>query len=392
MYSVSAGFERALKQSIRDVTMRLAIVDLATMRDTQYIDDVIEGTVYVDTERAMRRTSQMRISNDAGIWTPTNYESTFWWNTGFALDYGVKVGDEYEYQRTGTFMVDVPEVLAEDEAAVLNVDGSDLWKKFQKSTFALPKAYFVNATYNSVISDFADDAGVTRLNLDPLLDRATTEKTLQAPLYFEIDDNRGDKLWDLADKWDLDIYFDVYGTLVTRDRAKRVSQLDSSAADWTFSTGDEAMFVNVTKTTTGDDVFNHVVVSGELDDGGIVVIGEAIDDTGTSTAGKYYTNNPTSPTRVDLIGDRVKRISDDKIRTTAAALALAKTELQKGSTVTDEIRLPAVPIPHFEGYDILQITEPVYTKINGRYFLERFDIPMRGGSQQEIAVKKVRSI
>lgn len=385
MYAVSTGFERALKSSIRDVTARLTIGDTV-------IDDFLEGVVYVDTERAMRRTCQVRLTNDDGIHTPVNYNSTFWWNTEFALDFGVKVGSEYEYTRLGTFLVDRPEVLSEDEASVINVDGSDLWKKFQKSTFALPKAYFVNATYNSVISDFADDAGVTKLNLDPLNDRATTEKQLQAPLYFEIDDNRGDKLWDLCDKWDLDIYFDVYGTLVTRDRAKRVSALDTTAADWTFSTGEDAMFVNLTKTLTGDDVFNHVVVSGELDDGGIVVIGEAIDDTGTSTAGKYYTNNPTSPTRVDLIGDRVKRISDDKIRTTAAALALAKTELQKGSTVLEDIRIPSVTVPNFEGFDVLKIEEQTFSKVNDKYFLQRFDIPLRGGGQQEISVTKIRGI
>lgn len=398
MYFVSSEFDKALVASIRDVTMRLRMVELTTAsgsyryKTLKTIDGVMEGTVYVDTERAMRRTSQMRILNPDGTFTPEKPGDDFYWDGVFQLDYGLRVGDEYLYHTCGTFMVDRTEVLAEKEASVLNIDGSDLWKKLQKSSFALPKAYFVNSTYNSVITDMANDAGIYNIHLDSLTSRATTEKQLQAPLYFEIEDNRGDKLWELCEKWNLDIWFDVYGTLRTRDRAARISEVDNTAPVWTLAGGEEATFLNITKERGSDTIYNHYVVLGEGDDGNPVVVGQAIDGLGTTTTGVYYTNSATSPTSVEAIGDRVKFIRTSEVRTTVAARAMAEAELAKGSSVEESIRIPSIVIPHFEGFDVIAITEPTHTKTNDKYFLKRFDIPMRSGSQQEINVSKLRGI
>jgi len=378
--------------------MRLKMVELTTSAGyyryaaLQEIDQVIEGTVYVDTARATRRTMQMRLENTDGLFTPEKPGDTFYWDAVFQLEYGLKVGDEYLYHTCGTFMVDRTEVLAEKEASVLNIDGSDLWKKLQKSSFALPKAYFVDATYNSVILDMANAAGIYNMQLDPLTARATAEKELQAPLYFEIEDNRGDKLWELCEKWNLDIWFDVYGTLRTRDRAARIAELDNTAPHWTFAGGEEAIFINLTKSRSGDTVYNHYVVLGEGDDGNPVVAGQAIDGLGTTTAGVYYTDSATSATSVEAIGDRVTFIKTSEVRTTVAARAMAEAELAKGSSVEEDIRIPSMVVPHFEGFDVVEIVEEEMSKTNDKYFLKRFDIPMRSGSQQEINVSKLRGI
>lgn len=396
---VSSAFNKALIAPRRDVTMRVTALaqNGSNLEPIRVIDEVVEGTIYVDTERSTRRTAQLRIVNKNGEFTPTSpdYASVgtnalFWWDKLFKIEYGVKIGSAYEYIPLGIFMVDTTEVLAERGVSILNIDGSDLWKKFTFSTFALPKAYAKHTYYNTIISDFATNAGVTRVNLGTYSDRDDAEQKIQAPLYFEIDDNRGEELQTLCNNWGIEIYFDVDGYLTTRCKHCLAIEIANNPPVWTFDTGEEAVMLSITKRKSGDTIFNHVVVTGETDDGNAVVAAETIDGIGTTVTGKRYLNDASSPTRVEIIGDRVKRIKSTTIRTTAAAQYVADAEMQIGSSIEEEITLPTVTIPQFEGNDVIAINESL-SKTNDRFFLKRFDIPMRD-SKQDIKVSKVRPI
>lgn len=402
-WPVSAAFNQALIAPIRDVSMRVTSLDSSFNYQADITGPTVEGVVYVDTTRATRRTAQIRVVNENGDYTPTGPDfanlgtnSIFWWNQLFRLEYGVKVSDdEYEYVPVGTFMVDRVEILAERGVSVINIDGSDLWKKFTFSSFAAPTSYAIGTTYNTIISDLATSAGVTRLNLDPLTERATTEKQVQVPIYFEEGDNRGTKLKELAKAWALDIYFDVNGYLTTRSRTLDDADLAARSPVWEFTTGEDAVFLSLTKSKTGDTIKNHIVVTGEADDGTAVVRAEAINGSGTNVLSgvgvtwKYHTNTFNSTT-VQQIGDRVMAIRSKTLRTSQACLDLAKAELLKNVVVEEEVRLPSIVVPQFEGNDVIRIVESL-SATDDKYFLQAFDIPMRG-SQQEIYVKKVVAI
>jgi len=395
MYTVTPSFRDALTAPIRDVTIRVTALDANFVPIADITDPTTEGSVYVDVDRATRRTAQIRLINKNGAYTPKGGDYTslgtnalFWWNKVFKIEYGVKVGGVYQYVPLGMFMVDKTEVLAERGVSVLNIDGSDLWKRFSSSTFAAPVAYSKNTSYNTIISAIAASAGVSKINLDPLASRGTTEKTAQVPIFFEADENRGDVLKKLAADWNLDIYFDVTGYLVTTDM-NTVNATLNAAPQWTFAPGREAIFLNISKSKSGDTIKNHIVVTGENDDNIPVVRGEAIDDFGTSTSSVYYSNS-YSTTSVDEIGDRVKHITSTTLRTTAACLDLAKAELMKNRLVEEEINLPTIVVPMFEGRDVIRISEPD-SDTDDNYFLSRFDIPMRSSSQQ-ISVKKIQEV
>jgi hypothetical protein len=392
----AAQYREALVAPVRDVTMRVTALDSNYNTIVDVTQPSVEGVVYVDVERATRRTAQIRLINKDGAYTPKGSDyatygtnALFWWNKMFRLEYGLKVAGVFEYVPLGVFMIDRTEVLAERGISVINIDGSDQWKRMAYSTWAAPAAYAKNVDFNTIIADIATAAGIpaNRLLLDSLSTRSTTEKQVQVPVFFEEGDNRGEKLAELCADWNLEIFFDVDGYLRTRDLKVVADEIQSKAPDWTFTSGEDAVMLNITKSKTSEQIKNHVVVTGEAEDGTAVVRGEWIDDFGTDTASKKYTN-VYSQTSVSAIGDRVLAIRSKTLRTTQGCLDLAQSELRKSAVVEEEIALPSIVNPLFEGRDVIEIIES-NSDTNDKYYLGAFDIPMRS-STQEIHVKKVR--
>jgi len=398
MWPISSSFKNGLSKPVRDVTMRVTAVDSTTMLPLLDITSpTVEGTVYVDVERATRRTAQIRLINTDGAFTPTGSDytnlgtnSVFFWNKLFKIEYGLLVGSDYEWCPLGIFMVDSVEVMAEKGVSVLNINGSDRWKMLTFSTFAAPVTWAKGTALNTVISDIASAAGITQLNLANLSGRTADQNTTQIPIFFEADDNRGDKLKELCATWNLEIFFDVNGYLVTRDITDRNSDMFNQPPVWTFAGGKDSIFISITKQTSGDGIKNHIVVTGEADDGTAVVRAEAVDGVGTTDTSHYYTNS-VGPLTTTQIGDRVLHIKSTVYRKTAECLDRAKTELLNNRIVSEDISLPIIVVPCFEGNDVIQIIE-TNSKTNDRYFLSSFDIPMQSSSTQELKVNKVRNI
>lgn len=162
-WPVSQSFKSALVAPVRDVTMRVRSIDASFNPLQDITSPTAEGIVYVDTTRATRRTAQIRVINKDGLYTPKGSDysnlgtnALFWWNKMFTIEYGVTISKgNVEYVPLGTFMVDRVEVLAEKGISVLNIDGSDLWKRFTFSEFTAPVAYAVGTSYNTIIGDAA---------------------------------------------------------------------------------------------------------------------------------------------------------------------------------------------------------------------------------------------
>jgi len=232
MYSVSgfdsSAFNAALTAPIREVKMRVTALDGSTLLPLEEITNAtVEGSVYVDADRATRRTCQIRVIDKDGEYTPkgSSYASygknaLFYWDKLLKVEYGLKVNGSYVYVQLGIFMIDRVEVVAERGAAVINVDGIDLWKKFTFSDFAAPEFWTKGTLIKTVITDLATDAGISssRLNLTALDEK--TNNTTAVRLAAEMGDNRGEKLLEWAETWAVDLYFDRNGYLVARDKTQ----------------------------------------------------------------------------------------------------------------------------------------------------------------------------
>jgi hypothetical protein len=400
MYSASgfdsSAFNAALTASMRDVTMKVSALDGTTLNLLEEVTATVEGTVYVDADRATRRTCQIRVIDRNGEYTPkgSNYSSygknsLFYWDKLLKIEYGLKVNGTYVYVPLGIFMIDRVEVVAERGAAVINIDGIDLWKKFTFSDWGSPQSWSTGTEIKTIVTAIATSAGISsgRLSLGAL--DSKVNKTTTVPHSAEMGDNRGDKLLEWADAWSIDLYFDRNGFLVARDKTQYPYNGATGAADYEFVAGQSAVMLGIVKSQSGDTIKNHIVVIGEDLDGKNMARAEAFDGNGTTTSSKYYTNS-NSATSIESIGDRVLVF---RMMTSSVARCLdrAKTELAKNVLVEEEVRLPSIVNPLFDEYDVISVTEVNSGLQNDSYMLRAFDIPMQG-SRQELVVKKSRSI
>ena len=390
-------YKGALLAGVREVKMRVTALDANLNKisdDADITDDTVEGTVYVDADRATRRTCQLRIIDTNGKYTPrgASYESYgtnsfFYWDKTFKVEYGLRIGGQYYYVPLGIFMVDRVEVVAERGAAVINIDGSDLWKKITFSEWTASETIAHTQTINYTINKILTDAYPTaKIIVDPLTSRASN--LLGIPFYATIGDNRGERLLSLLEEWSIDIFVDRNGNFVTRDKTQAPYTGSTSGPDFEFTAGENAVMLGVVKSQSGDTIKNHILVYNDKPSTS-ARFAEAFDGNGSSTSSKYYTNSG-SPTSIENLGDRVMIVKAQTLASTEACLARAKDELAKNIFIEEEIRLPAIVNPLFDAYDTISIVE-TNSMIQDSYQLKAFDVPMQG-SRQEMVVKKTRAL
>lgn len=392
------AFKEALLAPIRDVKIRVTALNSSLTPIEEVTASTIEGTVYVDTSRATRRTCQLRLIDKDGVYTPKDASSIFYWDKLIKIEYGLKIDNEYTYVPLGIFTIDRSEIIAENGAAVINIDGSDQWDSFSMATFTSNSGWASGTSINQIITDVATLCGVpsTRLTLDPLASRGATEKQVNVTWKYFIGDNIGQKLKDWAQDWSIDIYFDVNGNLVTHDMTlPPYTGTSNSSPDASFSIGDNAIMLGIQKAQSSHTIFNHIVVTGDNGEGTAAVRGEYIEGTGTnvSTAPLKRTYNGRTGTGLTIqeLGSKILVIRTTTLKTSQQCLDRAKVELAKNLVVEETIQLPTIVNPLFEGHDVIEITEQNTGLQQQKYTLDSFDIPMRS-SRQVLNVKKMRAL
>jgi hypothetical protein len=393
-----SDFKEALLAPIRDVKIRVTALNSSLTPIEEVTASTIEGVVYVDTARATRRTCQLRLIDKDGVYTPKDSSSVFYWDKLIKIEYGLKVGGDYTYIPLGIFTIDRSEVIAENGAAVINLDGSDQWDSFSMANFASSSGWASGTSINTIITDVATTYGVpaSRLTLDPLTTRGATEKQVNVTWRYQLGENVGERLKKWAEDWSIDIYFDVNGNLVTRDMTlPPYTGTSNSAPDAIFTSGENAIMLGIQKAQSSHTIYNHIVVTGDTGDGTAAVRGEYIEGTGTnvSTAPLKRTFNQRSNTGLTVaeLGDKVLIIRTTTLKTSQQCLDRAMVELSKNLVVEETINLPTIVNPLFEGNDVIEITETNTGLNQQRYTLDSFDIPMRS-SRQVLNVKKMRAL
>jgi hypothetical protein len=408
-----AEFKEALLAPIRDVKIRVTSLNINLTPVEEVTASTIEGTVYVDTSRATRRTCQLRFIDKDGAYTPKDASSVFYWDKLIKIEYGLKVGADYTYVPLGIFTIDRSEIVAENGAAVINIDGSDQWDTFSMASFGEDGYGWPSGTsINTIITETARYLGSLasytafsktivgvppeRITLDPLASRLTPQTVTSVAIKYKAGDNIGDSLKKWASDWSIDIYFDVNGNLVTHDMTlPPYSGTSNSAPDATFTVGENAVMLGIQKAQSSHTIYNHIIVTGDNADGNAAVRGEYIEGVGTnvdtSPLKRFYTGRANTGLSVGELGDKTLVIRTTTLKTSQQCLDRARVELSKNLTVEESIQLPLIANPLFEGYDVIQISEKNTGLEEQKYTLDSFDIPMRS-SRQVLNVKKMRAL
>jgi hypothetical protein len=250
---------------------------------------------------------------------------------------------------------------------------SDRWKTITKSFVGQTKKFETGTHYNTIINWFLDAADIpdSSRTLDPIWGR---DRTIDKDLVIHSGDNRGDALKDLAKKWSLDVYFDPLGRFHSEDRKSGKDR----EVQWTFYSSDdtEGMLINIRRSFNDDNLYNHVVVVGLVDKKPYRL--------------EKVNNNPASKMSVDRIGDRVFYIRDDRLNTEAKVRNALNKAWEIRVQVSESMEISTICNPLLEGDDMIHITEREYAKVDDKYRLSAFNIPLITSLQRHLVYKTLK--
>lgn len=398
MWRLSPGLRRTLRGEYK-VSTKIELLDtnynpvsgitlFSADRTSELTNFVTDGLVDVDTTRATRRTAELTLLNPTAEFTPATEDfdpngpwvGLIYLNRLVRIWRGAYVSGTPEYVPVGTFMIDKTNVIAERNMSLVNLTMSDLWKKMAKSYADRAYNFAKGSWYNDIIRTILNDAGGYTPKLLPIIDplngRLDADKKTNDIVTLDEGQSRGDFLKELSTTWDIDMYYDPMGQFRTEDR--------KTAADkrsvWTFSTADDpdrdSYLISANREFSDDNLYNHVIVIGLQADGKTPIRIERVDA------------DPRSKTNVALIGDRVWLLQDDKLNNSTKAYAALNrawaTRFQLGETIQAE----TISNPALEGDDVVTIRAKRLVKVDYRYRLTRFTVPLVS-SRQDIQVTNI---
>lgn len=384
MQAVSTAFINALRSPVHTFRSRMEVMDTDFAPVKVFEDQgsttvdpttvLIDGSIDVDTTRLTRRTFTATVLNPDALWSPqSDWGGLFYVNRIVRFYRGIDFGGAVEMVPVGTFLIDSAEVAVERNMSIVVLSGTDLWKKFSKSMFPRAKTWAAGTNINTVITDMATAAGVTRRNLDPLTSRAAADRELSKKFSVEQGDNRGEALAALCKAYSIDVYFDTTGRLTTQSFLTPGDR----AVVYTYDPTDNNNLLTIKSAYTDEKLYNSVLVLGTKDKDNIVVA--RVRDT-----------DPNSETSVARIGERVLKYESENIGTQALANSTAESLFYKNVLINEDITLETICNPAFEGNDVIHVDEREFSQLNRNYRLKAFTVPLSTSRQTLRLLREIK--
>jgi hypothetical protein len=272
---------------------------------------------------------------DATITTPTATRTT--WET-----------------QVGEFMID--NIKESHFPYVVKVTGRDYTKKCLLSKFVNATAFAAGTAIELIIKAIAQNAGVTKF-ITPL-----TGKVLANDTFFERGTDRWTAMSKIAESFGYELFFDAQGYLVMREFQDPVT----APLAYILETGAFGNMTSYEKSVNDTRIYNHIVVTGESSDSETIpVMAEAIN------------TEPSSPTNIDQLGDRVYPYSSAFITTEAQAQDLADKYLKIMGLEEFDLNFGAIALPWLEVGEIIQFNDPrEFAGQPTRFLLSSLSVPL----------------
>lgn len=264
---------------------------------------------------------------------------------------------EWEMQ-VGEFVVDG---LSSDHFPhKLKMTGRDYVKKISNSKVTTPISFDAGTSIDALIVAVAANAGITKFNVP------TTGETLGSSLGFDKGTDRWKIVSDAAASINLEIFFDQKGFLTTRDF------LDPSVSpvSQTFLTGPGGNLAGWSRSVNDSRLYNHVIVTGTPSSSETLPFhGEALN------------TEPTSPTRIERIGDRSYFYDSSFFTSDDQCLAYAQTLLKTVALESYEMSWNSITYPWLEVGEIADVLDPARLESEPtRFLMDTLTIPLDLGS------------
>lgn len=247
---------------------------------------------------------------------------------------------------------------------IMKVSCRDMAKKMLLSKLEKSISFAAGTPINLIVTALAANSGITKLRLPA---------AVTAVLGTRVDLERGTPRWqvckDICTASNLELYFDAQGYLVIRPF------IDPSFGpiSHVFKTGPIASGGNlVSYERSADDsrLFNHVIVVGERE-----------NETLSPFYAEVKNTNPSSPTRIDRIGDRLMDpIVGTYFTSNAQCMETAHNMMKVAALESYQLSFSSIMYQWLEVGEVVQIIDPdALVTDPDRYLLDSLTLPMTLG-------------
>lgn len=260
----------------------------------------------------------------------------------------------WEYQ-VGEFVI---ENITEDNFPdITAVSGRDYTAKCIKSKLGQSASFAAGTRLDTLVRAIAANCGITKMRVPNVPDK------LESRLDIEQGTERWRIIKDATDMHNYELFFDHTGVLIMRPYFDPTT----SPVAWTFKTGKQGNLVSHSRATNDTRIFNHIIVHGGLSN----------DKDKIPAFGRAKNTEPSSPTRVGRIGERVKIREAPLLKTDQKCRELAQRLLKINALESYEINYSSYVYPWMEAGEIIRFLDPDRDESEPtRYLQDSLNIPM----------------
>jgi hypothetical protein len=310
------------------------------------------GSISVDGTRDERRSLDITLDNIDGALRPTS--TGFWYDKILKVYRGITIPTESYEVQVGEFMID--RMTADNFPHTVKVTGRDYAKKLMLNRFTQDLTYTSGSVLETLVQDIAANGGITKFVMP------VTGITTGRDFPFTHGTSRWEAVKQIADAYGYEVFFDNQGYFTMRAYQDPVT----SPTVYTFETGQFGNLVSYQRSTDDSRMYNHVAVYGGSTDSTVApVFAEAIN------------TEPTSPTNVTKIGDRLYEYASEFITTTAQAQDVANKFLSVHALESYELSFSAIVLPWLEANTIIEFIDPdAAAEDPNRFLMDTLTIPL----------------
>jgi hypothetical protein len=242
----------------------------------------------------------------------------------------------------------------------IKVSARDYMKRMMQSKLTQDETFVSGTSVSDMIVALARNSGITnQINVPG------STRVLTSDLAYTRGTARADIAIAAANGIGQQLYFDMFGHLTMEPLPDPT--LDPTLQ--TFKTGPDGNLVRLDRSTNDSNLFNHVVVFGSPDGNQLPYFGEAMN------------TDPSSPTRIARIGDRLADPMEfDTVNSDLEAEDLAFKFLRVSALETYELGWDAICYPHLDANIVTKNIDPkAYDFEPDKYLMDTLNIPLTLG-------------
>lgn len=329
-----------------------------------------QGSVSINYQQGVRRSISLTFVDTTGKFIPDSNGNIVWLNKKFKVFVGLK--DEIS-EKTYWFSQGVyyftnstsSRTGGDKTTTITGVDkfgifGSELGYNQLESTYLIPAGTNIYEAIKGILNlDLGNGYPIDPI--EPILDPAFKDEVCPYDVSKAPSSYLSEILIELADILGSDIYYDGAGRLRV-DSGTIDASYSNKSAIWDFS---DVLpeYIDPSVATNFVDFINTVKV-----------VGNNINDKIYEYTA--YNNNPNSPTRINLIGQKLMYIESAAVYNEERAKDYAEYKLNTLSIAQLAINFSCTFLPHLDVNQVISITDSYFNYDRQRFIVQSITIPL----------------